>query len=245
MDQFEPLLANPLLLPWTTAEALCTRIGIMVNGKLQCLGSSQHLKNRFGDGYELDLKTLAPTEADLDALFQKLLRAGVAVRCAGGTTYNPVGGGGGLGGSSGGDGESKRPGLLGAMLAQGQLDAACSALGHADWVTDVVRDASVCPAAVDADVSVPLLLEWWVGQARMAALARFLEERFGCARLVEHPSPASFRYKLQTEQPLSEIFGAIEAGKEEMCISEYSTGQSTLEQIFNGFASGSENPENN
>ncbi|CAB1320125.1 unnamed protein product [Coregonus sp. 'balchen'] len=32
-------------------EALCTRLGIMVNGRFKCLGSIQHLKNRFGDGY--------------------------------------------------------------------------------------------------------------------------------------------------------------------------------------------------
>ncbi|CAN0211427.1 unnamed protein product, partial [Ascophyllum nodosum] len=29
-------------------EALCQRIGIMVGGRLRCLGSSQHLKTRFG-----------------------------------------------------------------------------------------------------------------------------------------------------------------------------------------------------
>ena len=27
-------------------EALCTRLAIMVNGRLRCLGSIQHLKNR-------------------------------------------------------------------------------------------------------------------------------------------------------------------------------------------------------
>ena len=32
-------------------EALCTRLAIMVNGKFKCLGSTQHIKNRFGDGY--------------------------------------------------------------------------------------------------------------------------------------------------------------------------------------------------
>uniref|UniRef100_A0A8B9KII8 P-type phospholipid transporter n=1 Tax=Astyanax mexicanus TaxID=7994 RepID=A0A8B9KII8_ASTMX len=32
-------------------EALCTRMAIMVNGQFKCLGSIQHLKNRFGDGY--------------------------------------------------------------------------------------------------------------------------------------------------------------------------------------------------
>lgn len=28
-------------------EALCTRMAIMVNGRFQCLGSVQHLKNRY------------------------------------------------------------------------------------------------------------------------------------------------------------------------------------------------------
>ena len=31
-------------------EALCTRIGIMTAGRLACLGTVQHLKNRFGAG---------------------------------------------------------------------------------------------------------------------------------------------------------------------------------------------------
>ena len=34
-------------------EALCTRIAIMVNGQFRCLGSPQHLKNKFGEGYTL------------------------------------------------------------------------------------------------------------------------------------------------------------------------------------------------
>ncbi|XP_068617160.1 ATP-binding cassette sub-family A member 2 [Brachionichthys hirsutus] len=38
-------------------EALCTRLGIMVNGRFKCLGSIQHLKNRFGDGYTITVRT--------------------------------------------------------------------------------------------------------------------------------------------------------------------------------------------
>ncbi|XP_044162592.1 ATP-binding cassette sub-family A member 2 isoform X1 [Bufo gargarizans] len=37
-------------------EALCTRLAIMVNGRLKCLGSIQHLKNRFGDGYMITVR---------------------------------------------------------------------------------------------------------------------------------------------------------------------------------------------
>jgi len=38
------------------ADALCTRVGIMVKGELRCLGSTQHLKNKFGAGYMLEIK---------------------------------------------------------------------------------------------------------------------------------------------------------------------------------------------
>jgi len=39
------------------AEALCTRMGIMVNGRFRCLGSPQHLKNKFSKGYTLIAQT--------------------------------------------------------------------------------------------------------------------------------------------------------------------------------------------
>lgn len=37
-------------------EALCTRLAIMVNGRFKCLGSCQHLKNRFGEGYIITVR---------------------------------------------------------------------------------------------------------------------------------------------------------------------------------------------
>ena len=44
---------NPV--PWRgdpqECEALCTRLAIMVNGRFECIGSPQHIKSRFGEGY--------------------------------------------------------------------------------------------------------------------------------------------------------------------------------------------------
>lgn len=37
-------------------EALCTRLAIMVNGTFKCLGSTQHLKSKFSEGYMLTIK---------------------------------------------------------------------------------------------------------------------------------------------------------------------------------------------
>eukprot|EP01006_Ploeotia_vitrea_P052557 TRINITY_DN67703_c4_g1_i7.p1 TRINITY_DN67703_c4_g1~~TRINITY_DN67703_c4_g1_i7.p1 ORF type:complete len:613 (-),score=314.03 TRINITY_DN67703_c4_g1_i7:62-1711(-) len=39
------------------AVALCSRIGIMVGGQLRCLGSAQHLKQRYGSGFQIDINT--------------------------------------------------------------------------------------------------------------------------------------------------------------------------------------------
>lgn len=37
-------------------EALCTRLAIMVQGQFKCLGSTQHLKNKFSKGFILTVK---------------------------------------------------------------------------------------------------------------------------------------------------------------------------------------------
>ncbi|KAL5247524.1 hypothetical protein ACHWQZ_G019415 [Mnemiopsis leidyi] len=37
-------------------EVLCSRIGIMVGGRLRCLGSAQHLRDKYGNGYVIQLK---------------------------------------------------------------------------------------------------------------------------------------------------------------------------------------------
>lgn len=54
------------------AEALCHRIGIMVNGQLRCLGSAQHLKNRFGRGVELTIKVALPHDDILRSMAEKI-----------------------------------------------------------------------------------------------------------------------------------------------------------------------------
>lgn len=37
-------------------EALCSRIAIMVNGQFKCLGATQHLRTKYGQGYTVILK---------------------------------------------------------------------------------------------------------------------------------------------------------------------------------------------
>uniref|UniRef100_A0A8B9FQX8 ABC transporter domain-containing protein n=1 Tax=Amazona collaria TaxID=241587 RepID=A0A8B9FQX8_9PSIT len=52
-------------------EALCTRMAIMVNGRFRCLGSVQHLKSRFGDGYTVVVRVGGPDLAPVESLMQR------------------------------------------------------------------------------------------------------------------------------------------------------------------------------
>ena len=43
------------------AEALSTKMGIMVRGGIfRCFGPSQHVKNKYGLGYEIEVKIQKP-----------------------------------------------------------------------------------------------------------------------------------------------------------------------------------------
>ncbi|KAK7483952.1 hypothetical protein BaRGS_00024836 [Batillaria attramentaria] len=56
------------------ADALCSRVGILVNGQLECLGPTQRLKSRFGKGYVLDVKLSAAHHMSQDNLKEVMAR---------------------------------------------------------------------------------------------------------------------------------------------------------------------------
>jgi len=57
------------------AEALCSRVAIMIDGQIQCIGSPLHLKDIFLGGYNVDLqcKLCAPHNV-IDRLQKKILK---------------------------------------------------------------------------------------------------------------------------------------------------------------------------
>lgn len=46
-------------------EALCTRLTIMVRGRMKCIGSNQYLKQRYGQGYTIMVKLNYQPSQDL------------------------------------------------------------------------------------------------------------------------------------------------------------------------------------
>ena len=51
-------------------EAICTRVGIMSGGRLHCIGTNQHLKNKFGCEYQIEIK--CRSVENLDACLVKI-----------------------------------------------------------------------------------------------------------------------------------------------------------------------------
>jgi len=51
------------------AEYLCDRLAILVNGRLSCIGSPEHLKMKFGDSYVLELQS-----KDLDTFHEQVIK---------------------------------------------------------------------------------------------------------------------------------------------------------------------------
>jgi len=54
------------------AEALSTKMGIMVaGGVFKCFGSSQHIRDKFGSGFVLLIKTRTASDEELDTVQRK------------------------------------------------------------------------------------------------------------------------------------------------------------------------------
>ncbi|RHY24471.1 hypothetical protein DYB25_005263, partial [Aphanomyces astaci] len=192
-------------------EALCSRVGIMVGGSLSCLGSIQHLKNRFGDGLMMHIKLAAVLSADVDHMI------------------------------------STSPSLEGvATLTKDQLVNVCASLAkphRADQISMEHATGYVLAESLGRNdyVRVRDFCAWWLSEDRFEAMAAYLGQSFGEPNvlLLERQNDLS-RFKLvgaKHSLALSNVFSLIESTKTDLHVKEYTVSQTTLEQIFNNFAS--------
>ncbi|KAG6615655.1 ABC transporter A family member 1 [Phytophthora cinnamomi] len=191
-------------------EALCSRVGIMVGGRLRCLGSVQHLKSRFGDGLVFDVKLDMPTADELEYLVQSVFGNGSEF-------VTPV-----------------------------ELEDKCRVFGNAqlaDRVTASHPTGYNVAAAMQRDgfVRAEAFCSWCVEETRFDKLNDYLVQSFGAGQVQVMERQNDFaRFKVRShnnEVKLSKMFALVEDVKTKMHIREYSVSQTTLEQIFNSFAS--------
>ena len=185
----------------------------MVGGRLRCLGSSQHLKNRHGAGYECEIK-LAPPTAEAVAAVLEASREFCEPDPASGVPLLRR------------DGITRAAQKLGVPARGAQVTE--SGTGWALHAS-LTKNGERAPAAEFA--------EWWAGEAVCKEVVVYMSETFvGCTLAERHGS--TLRFKLGGgSEPLGSLFGKLEHTRQHLGVASYTLGQTTLEALFNSFAS--------
>ena len=201
-------------------DALCTRIGIMVGGVLRCLGSGQRLRSKYGHGYQVEIKFNIPSPEMMSDECRKIL---VSINV-------PV----------------TDKDLEHFDLTRAQMEQFFKANSKAFWVERVCRDGNGSDLFASLEgtsaVGIKLLANFSIFETAFDALTAFLVKNFGTFSIKERQTN-KVRLTLPStladgsKRALSSLFGMLEASKAELSMQEYSISQTSLEQIFNEFAS--------
>ena len=195
-------------------EALCSRVAIMVSGRLQCIGSIQHLKSRFGKGFMVELKLHFPEKSVIKQFVEdNSIQASVPIL----------------------QNEEVLESGPSAYLMQ-----LCTQLGKPERHRLLMPTAGGGSRAhVDGNtLKDTVFAEWWLNEDSFRVISNFFDEHFPGNQLLErHDSKLRYSVPKTETTRLSSLFSVFEDNKQELDISEYSVSQTTLEQIFNTFAS--------
>ncbi|TKY62628.1 ABC transporter A family member 1 [Spatholobus suberectus] len=225
------------------AQALCTRIGIMVGGRLRCIGSPQHLKTRFGNHLELEVKPTEVSSVDLHALCQAIQERLLDVPshprsllndleiCIGGTDSATSG----------------NTSIAEISLTREMIGIIGRWLDNEERVKTLISCTPVCDGGSqeqlseqlfrDGGIPLPVFSEWWLSKQKFSEIDSFILSSFRGARC-QGCNGLSIRYQLPYNEDfsLADVFGVLERNRNRLGIAEYSISQSTLETIFNHFA---------
>ena len=193
------------------AEALCDRIAIMVGGRFKCLGTATHIKNKFGSGYEFLLKVRQPKQDEIHHNLEMLRnRLNISEN-----------------------------------IPEARVDE-CLQLLNCMQLKDEIKKggfgASIWQELqTDKSVSAYTFVEWCITEGFGERIYDWLSQNFKQVVIIEHYL-TFYKFKVEKEQgqSLGYLFGVIEDNREALNISEYSLSQTSLEQIFNMFATQTE-----
>lgn len=213
-------------------EALCPRIGIMANGRLRALGSAQHLKNKFGKGYQIELKCKLVTKTDPDYVE-------IATKLAQ-SSPNAVNEGNGQG-----------EGVLESIEDEifFNLDQTISALQRLTgdmYLASIINGDNpigfnIHRSATSA-TGVPLdeLAAFATVELRVRQMAEYIVNSYATTVFRERQD-TKVRYEVNSEGiKISSIFASLEANKERLLLDDYGVSQTSLEQVFNMHAAAAE-----
>lgn len=207
-------------------EALCPRIGIMAAGNLRCLGSAQHLKSKFGQGYQVEMKIKSVDTTDKDYLniltgFAKI--ADVSEELAiekGDEIYLNL---------------EKTKQALTEITSDGYLPSMLDE-NNSNGPGFLVFKEARSPTGVDLDK----IAEFATAELRMRQLYDFVNTTYP-ENVLRERQDTKTRYEINSKGVrIGDIFAAIEGNKDRLMVAEYGVSQTSLEQVFNMHAAEAE-----
>ncbi|XP_038980603.1 ABC transporter A family member 1 [Phoenix dactylifera] len=223
------------------AQALCTRIGIMVGGSLRCIGSPQHLKTRFGNHLELEVKPTEVSSIELDNLCKRIQESLFNFPSHTKSILSD------LEICIGGSETIQTDSVSEISLTWEMIILIARMLGNEESIRTIVSSTPITDGVFgeqlseqltrDGGIPLRIFFEWWLAKEKFSLIDSFIISSFpgatfhGCNGL-------SVKYQLPYGEgsSLADIFGHLEHNREKLGIEEYSISQSTLETIFNHFA---------
>jgi ATP-binding cassette, subfamily A (ABC1), member 3 len=201
------------------AEALCSRLAIQVDGRFRCLGTSQEIKSKYGEGFEINFKVPTP---DVCPSIEEILKS-----------WNQV--------------------IDGASAQRSVTLENCKQIAEKDRASN--RPARVLDPAfgiqpflsTENTVSLIDFSHWIYNDNIFAKLIDFINSRFPTATYhVELIELHGLNMKIKISPSLKEremvlklgqLFKTFNEAKDAKLVDDYQVSQTTLEQIFNKFAS--------
>ncbi|XP_057982078.1 ABC transporter A family member 1 [Malania oleifera] len=228
------------------AQALCTRIGIMVGGQLKCIGSPQHLKTRFGNHLELEVKPTEVSSVDLENLCRiiqdRLFDIPSHPRSILSDLETCIGGIDSITAENASVAEiclsMEMVVKIGRWLGN---EERVQTLASSKYFSDGMFGEQLSEQLTrDGGIPLPVFSEWWLAKEKFSLIDSFILSSFPGAAL-QGGNGLSIKYQLPYGEDLSlaDVFGHLERNRNKLGIAEYSISQSTLETIFNHFASNS------
>ena len=212
------------------AETLCKRMGIMVNGEFVCLGKASQIKDKYGYGYEIDIRIKPMNEMQQSEYLNKLNNYDHTFPYD--TFVNN-------------NGESIDPSIQynkKSKVNKGNIEDILSKLNKNNLVNELRegRLGKKIIKDIELNGSIPLtsLLNWIFFVHNAFKFIEVCKDYFEEIYLSEHIEN-NFLFKMKkgpNTKSIGFFFGLFEQHKEECFVTEYSIQPTSLEQIFNKFA---------
>ena len=197
------------------AETLCQRIAIMVNGQFKCLGSSNYIKEKYGEGYEINLQISALSYEKMNLMISNFENK-----------YNDV----------------KKDNIQ-EVLEYYNKKGFINELEKGRFGYKLVNELNVWGSITLHKLFT--WIYYIENVLKLIKIIKEYFNNIICCDFIDNSFVFRIkREHSENEKSIGFLFGLVEKKKNEFNVEEYSIQLTSLEQIFNGFAKEMENNEN-